>query len=51
MNPGDMIGHRYKIIRSLGEGGMAGPSLIPADPRRYRKPDKRLPFRPHQGSE
>lgn len=23
MNPGDMIGHRYKIIRSLGEGGMA----------------------------
>ena len=23
MNPGDIIGHRYKIIRSLGEGGMA----------------------------
>lgn len=23
MNPGDMIGHRYRIIRSLGEGGMA----------------------------
>ena len=23
MNPGDMIGHRYKIIRPLGEGGMA----------------------------
>ena len=23
MNPGDIIGHRYRIIRSLGEGGMA----------------------------
>ncbi|MCH3923033.1 Stk1 family PASTA domain-containing Ser/Thr kinase [Limosilactobacillus sp.] len=23
MNPGDVIGHRYRIIRSLGEGGMA----------------------------
>lgn len=23
MNPGDMIGHRYRIVRSLGEGGMA----------------------------
>ena len=23
MNPGYEIGHRYRIIRSLGEGGMA----------------------------